>query len=155
MFQPLNAWRFIFSLMIDWHHMPIYQPIAANMGNTIVTFFFVLSGFLITLSYRRKILNGELSSIDFILKRAAVVFPLQWFFTTLFVLCSINVYTYWAIPFHFTLTQSILPFWQINFTLNMPSWFLSSIFCCYISTPILLRFTKKKIYMCVSLFSQS
>lgn len=139
MFKAINGWRFIFSLLIIWHHMPIWRPENANFGNTIVTFFFVLSGFLLTLSYRDALLNKSISAKDFIIKRCATIFPLQWLFTILFVICSINVVTYWAIPFHLTLTQSLIPFWEIDFTLNTPSWFLSSIFACYICTPILLK----------------
>ena len=144
MFYALNAWRFIFALMIVWHHMPIAKPLNADLGNPIVTFFFVMSGFLLTHSYRDKLLDGTVSPRDFIIKRSVTIFPLQWLFTILFVICSINVVTYWAIPFHLTLTQSLMPLWEVNFTLNTPSWFLSSIFVCYLITPIIFRFTKNR-----------
>ena len=144
MFYALNGWRFIFALMIVWHHMPIEKPLNADLGNPIVTFFFVLSGFLLTLSYRDKLLDGIVSSRDFIIKRSVTIFPLQWLFMILFVACSINVVTYWATPFHLTLTQSLIPLWEVNFTLNTPSWFLSSIFVCYLLTPVIFRFTRNR-----------
>jgi peptidoglycan/LPS O-acetylase OafA/YrhL len=144
MFYALNGWRFIFALMIVWHHMLIAKPLNADLGDPIVTFFFVLSGFLLTLSYRDKLLGGTVSSRDFIIKRSVTVFPLQWLFTILFAICSINVVTYWALPFHLTLTQSLVPLWEIDFTLNTPSWFLSSIFVCYLLTPFIFLFTKKR-----------
>ncbi len=99
---------------------------------------------MITLSYRDALLNKTISVKDFIVKRCATAFPLQWLFTLLFVICSINVVSYWAIPFHLTLTQSLIPFWEIDFTLNTPSWFLSSIFICYLLTPPLLGKIKKR-----------
>ena len=144
MFYALNGWRFIFALMIVWHHMLVAKPLNADFGNPIVTFFFVLSGFLLTLSYRDKLLDGRVSSRDFIIKRSVTIFPLQWLFTILFVICSINVKTYWAIPFHLTLTQSLIPLREVNFTLNTPSWFLSSIFVCYLLTPVIFIFTRNR-----------
>ena len=90
MFNAINGWRFIFSLLIIWHHMPIWRPENANFGNTIVTFFFVLSGFLLTLSYRDALLNKSISAKDFIIKRCATIFPLQCLFTILFVICFIT-----------------------------------------------------------------
>lgn len=144
MFYALNGWRFIFALMIVWYHALIAKPLNADLGNPIVTFFFVLSGFLLTLSYRDKLLDGRVSSRDFIIKRSVTIFPLQWLFTILFVICSINVVTYWAIPFHLTLTQSLIPLWEVNFTLNTPAWFLSSIFVCYLLTPVIFIFTRNR-----------
>lgn len=144
MFCALNGWRFVFSILIILHHMPIIKPYNANFGNPVVTFFFVLSGFLLTTRYRDKLLNGEFTSFKFISKRVIAIFPLQWLFTALFLMFSINVVTYNAVPFHLTLTQSLVPFWEINFTLNTPSWFLSSIFVCYLVTPLIIKITKRQ-----------
>ena len=148
-FTAVNGWRFIFSLLIVWHHMPVWKPVDADFGNAIVTFFFVLSGFLITHSYRELLLNNIVGAKEFIIKRCATIFPLQWLFTILFVVFSINVVSYWAVPFHLTLTQSLSPFWKINFTLNTPSWFLSSIFVCYLFTPLLLRIRNRQYFMVI------
>lgn len=144
MFTALNGWRFILSLMIVWHHMPIWKPENSDFGNPIVTFFFILSGFLITLSYKDSISSKRISIKDFIVKRCATIFPIQWLFTLLFVCFSINIVSYWAIPFHMTLTQSLIPLWEINYTLNTPSWFLSSLFVCYMITPLLFRLQVNK-----------
>lgn len=154
MYRALNGWRFIFALMIVWHHMPVAKPHGADFGNPIVTFFFVLSGFLLTLAYREKILCGIVCPKEFVIKRSATIFPLQWLFTLLFLLFSINVVTYWAVPFHLTLTHSLIPFWEIDFTLNTPSWFLSSLFICYLLTPFMFRFTKRRyVYVSILLIS--
>lgn len=151
-FTAINGWRFICALLILWHHMPVWKPVGAAFGNPIVTFFFVLSGFLITHSYRDLLLNKIVGTKEFIIKRCATIFPLQWLFTILFVVFSINVVSYWAVPFHLTLTQSLLPFWEIDFTLNTPSWFLSSIFVCYLLTPLLLRIRDRKCFMLIFIF---
>ena len=159
-FRALNGWRFIFSLLIIVHHFPESwrEPFKNyDFGNTTVLFFFILSGFLLTRGYYEKLLMGKIKYKDFIVKRISTIFPLQWLLTLLFVLFSIDVVTYWAIPFNLTLTQSLVPFWEINFTMNTPAWFLSSIFICYLLTPFVLRvFAKKRfnflvIYLCVVL----
>lgn len=146
-FHALNGWRFIFSLLIVVFHMPeTWKQVIKHyeFGNTIVLFFFILSGFLLTLGYKDKIVNGEIKYKYFVAKRVATIFPLQWLMTLLFALFGVNLITYWAIPFHLTLTQSLNPFWYINFSLNVPTWFLSSIFICYLLTPLVLKIFAKK-----------
>jgi peptidoglycan/LPS O-acetylase OafA/YrhL len=146
-FYALNGWRFILSLLIVLYHTPAEwrSSIADwNFGNIIVLFFFVLSGFLLTLGYKDKIQNGTVGYKDFVIKRALTVFPIQILMTLLFVIFGINVVTYWAVPFHLTLTQSLIPLWEVNFTLNTGSWFLSSIFICYLLLPPVLMFARNR-----------
>lgn len=137
-YRSIDAIRGIFALLIVWHHLCPIMDIPYNMdfGNTIVLFFFVLSGFHITITWKDKIQNN---SKEFIIKRCSKIFPIQWFITLLFVVCGINMVSIWAIPFHLTLTQSLIPSWKINFTINTPSWFLSSLFICYLITPLILK----------------
>lgn len=152
-----DSLRGIFALLIVWHHLAslLNIPYSSDFGNTIVLFFFVLSGYGISLSWKNKI---EGSAKAFLIKRCVKIFPIQWLTLILFVLFSINVVTYWAIPFHLTLTQSMVPFWQINYSLNVPSWFLSSLFFCYICTPVLLKYAKNHrtnfviLYVCAVAF---
>ena len=59
------------------------------------------------------------------------------------VVCGLNMVSIWAVPFHLTLTQSLIPFWEINFTINTPSWFLSSLFICYLFVPNILNFVNE------------
>ena len=146
-FRALNGWRFIFSLLIIVHHLPeSWRGSFKNydFGNTIVLFFFILSGFLLTRGYYEKLLHGKIKYKDFIVKRISTIFPLQWLMTLLFVFLGINIFSYWAIPFNLTLTQSLVPFWEINFTMNTPAWFLSSIFICYLLVPFIFRFLANK-----------
>ena len=96
-------------------------------------------------------LNDTITYKEFVIKRVATIFPLQWLFTILFVCCSIGIVTYWAVPFHLSLTQSLIPLWEVNFTINTPSWFLSSIFICYLLTPPVLKMTRER-YVYVILF---
>lgn len=144
-YKPINSLRGIFALMIVCHHLlpEVGINYGADFGNSIVLFFFVLSGFHISITWKDKMVASDAPK-TFLIKRCSRIFPLQWLMTLLFVCFNINVVTPWAIPFHLTLTQSIIPFWKINFTINTPSWFLSSIFFCYLVTPLMLRFAKKQ-----------
>ena len=137
--RPLDSLRGICVLLIVWHHFPHQEmgiTYTYDFGNTIVLFFFVLSGYGISLTWKNKI---ESSFKKFYIKLFAKIFPIQWLTVCLFVLFGINVVSLWAIPFHLTLTQSAMVQWQINFSLNTPSWFLSSLFFCYLCTPFLLK----------------
>ena len=141
-YRAIDAIRGIFALLIVWHHlcpiMGIYYTM--DLGNTIVLFFFVLSGFHITITWKDKI-QGHCK--DFIIKRCSKIFPIQWLTTLLCVVCGLNMVSIWAVPFHLTLTQSLIPFWEINFTINTPSWFLSSLFICYLFVPNILNFVNE------------
>lgn len=141
-YRSIDAIRGIFALLIVWHHLCPIMGISYNMdfGNTIVLFFFILSGFHISITWKDKI-QGHCK--DFIIKRCSKIFPIQWLMTWLFVICGINIVSIWAIPFHLTLMQSLMPFWEINFTINTPSWFLSSLFVCYLIIPLILNIVNR------------
>lgn len=140
--RPTDGLRGIFALLIVWHHLaPMYGiPYDFSFGNTVVLFFFVLSGFGITLSWKDRI-SG--SAKRFMAERCVKIFPLQWLTVLLCLVFGISVVTMWAVPFHLTLTQSFVPKWQIFFSMNTPSWFLSSLFVCYLCTPLLLGFARR------------
>lgn len=140
--RPTDSLRGLFALLIVWHHLAPMRgiPYPYDFGNSIVLFFFVLSGFGITLSWQDRI-NGK--SREFLIGRCVKIFPIQWFTVVLFVLLGINLVSWWAVPFHLTLMHSFVPLWEINFTLNTPSWFLSSLFFCYLCTPSILRYASK------------
>lgn len=46
-------------------------------GNLSVTFFFIVSGFLLSYSYGDRIVNGAVTSDKFFIKRVAKVYPLH------------------------------------------------------------------------------
>lgn len=73
----LNTLRFIFMVMIFFHHMnnaTMFPP----GGAIAVTFFFVLSGFVMTVGYRDKILQPGFSYKTYIIKRMTKFYPLHW-----------------------------------------------------------------------------
>lgn len=139
-YKAIDALRGISALLIIFHHL---LPMAGyqynwDFGNTIVLFFFVLSGFHLTLGWKDKIEKPG-ACRKFLIKRCSKIFPIQWGVLALYLILGINIVSWWAVPFHFLLIQSIVPFWEINFSLYTPSWFLSAIFICYLFTPFLLK----------------
>lgn len=129
------------AIMIFFHHFLPDSGVNynVNLGEVAVLFFFVLSGFLMAMSYGNKVEESTFSYRSFVVKRLSKIFPLQWIMTIVFVILGINVVSYWAIPFHLTLTHSFIPLWQIDLTLNAVSWFLSTIAFCYLACPFLLK----------------
>ena len=140
-FQSFQFLRGAAAIMIFFHHFLPDSGVNynVNLGEVGVLFFFVLSGFLMAMSYGNKVEESTFSYRSFVVKRLSKIFPLQWIMTIVFVILGVNVVSYWAIPFHLTLTQSFIPLWQIDFTLNTVSWFLSTITFCYLVCPFLLK----------------
>lgn len=93
-----------------------------NLGNFGVTFFFVLSGFVLTWSQR----PGE-TYLSFLTRRAARLFPTHWvtylIAVTLVGVGSVNFITLLANAF---LLHSWVPRADTYFSVNFPSWSIST-----------------------------
>lgn len=134
--RSIISLRGIMALLIVWHHLCPFNY-HYDFGNTVVLFFFMLSGFGITISYKDKVQEASIFK-TFIHKRISKLFPIQW----LAVLATIILIYPWVpwklLPFDLTLTQSWIPV-DISMDINKGAWFLSSIFFCYIVSIPLLR----------------
>lgn len=133
----------------------MYQDVLSH-GYIGVSFFFILSGFILTHVYQSKIDGNKKENKKFYMARFARVYPLH--LATFFI----------AIPLMFwgqeinskglllalsnaTLTQSYLPIKELYFSFNGPSWSI----CCevffYLCFPFLLHFfaslNKMKYYL--------
>ncbi len=135
----LTALRGLFAVMIFLHHFLPSRGVALgiDMGSLAVLFFFVLSGYSLTLSYKRRINETSFSYRKYLVHRGSKIYPIQWL--TLALALYYDGGPWAAVPFHFTLTQSFVLSWKINWTLNTPSWFLSSLLFSYLVFPLLLR----------------
>ena len=146
MIKSLQSIRFIFALMIFIHHF--YQPQIEQFGTFPVTFFFVLSGFMLTMGYSEKILKGEISYFSFIRKRIIRIFPLNWVALILALFVPIdwnmNINYYIAHIPSALLLQSWVPLSSIYFSGNAVAWFLSDIFFFYLAFPYILRLLSSK-----------
>ena len=78
MIQSLQSLRFIIILLIFLHHFGVNGKGLFEAGGPAgVTFFFILSGFVMSLGYSNKIESENFDYREFILKRIAKIYPLH------------------------------------------------------------------------------
>lgn len=125
---------------------PVLRSIYENFfyeGYIGVTFFFILSGFILSFSYTNRIKSNEISVVDYMISRFARIYPLH-ILTLLFALPLVLYAVYknngsllTLIPNIF-LVQSFIPSTEFFFSGNAPSWSLSNEMFFYLLFPFLL-----------------
>lgn len=151
MINTLTSLRLIFALMVFGAHCYVvddfFNAHFFKEGFVGVSFFFVLSGFIIAYNYQEKLQTGKVSRRTFWVARIARVYPLHWL--TLFIAVILDNYVTasgsdWLRHFiaSFTLTNAYIPRADYFFSFNSPSWSL----CCeqlfYICFPFLVPLAK-------------
>lgn len=147
MIPPLTSIRLIFILIIFLFHCHI--PYSQNMGCFGVSFFFILSGFVLSLSYKEKILKG-ISYKDFYKKRISRIYPIHILVLSLYVILSIITnetitnFINWLFKLilNLLLLQSYIPISTVYFSFN-GAWFLSTIILSYILFPYATKIVHK------------
>ena len=149
MIDTLTSLRFIFAIMVFSAHCYVidsfFNTHFFKEGFVGVSFFFVLSGFIIAYNYQKKLSESKISKRTFWVARIARVYPLHWL--TLLVAAVLGNYvvasgtTDWLKHFFasLTLTNGYIPQADYFFSFNSPSWSL----CCeqlfYFCFPFLYR----------------
>ncbi|MEN8899006.1 MAG: acyltransferase [Nonlabens sp.] len=169
--KPLTSLRFLFALMVFVSHLDflktsstswlrsIYKDVLSH-GYIGVSFFFILSGFILTHVYESKLNGTKNKKKNFFIARLARIYPLH---VATFII---------AIPLMFwgqeingkglllglsniSLTQSYLPIKELYFSFNGPSWSICCEVLFYLCFPFLLslfkRLEKGKYYFTVLL----
>ena len=152
MINTLTSWRLIFAFMVFGAHCYVIDDIFSTHffkeGFVGVSFFFVLSGFIIAYNYQKKLQEKEITRRRFWVARIARVYPLHWL--TLFIAAILGDYVVasggldWCRHFlaSLTLTHAYIPEADYYFSFNSPSWSL----CCeqlfYICFPFLVPLTR-------------
>lgn len=142
--RPLTSLRMIAALLVFIHHfggIP-YETIVGNVfqaiqveGHIGVTVFFVLSGFLITLRYYADIENKRFSVKDYLIKRAARIYPL--YYTILILVLLFNNLPAFTLErvVNWTLTQGF--FHNLKFSGIPTAWSLTVEECFYFLAPLI------------------
>ncbi len=137
MIKTLTSWRGIFALCIVCFHFAMHE--FDQMAYAGVTFFFMLSGFLVTFHHKHIA-----SAKQFYRRRMWRIFPLHWLALTLMIILDLAImhkfHYQWDLPLHVVLLQSWVPSEQVFYNYSIHSWFLSSLLACVIFTPLLLKF---------------
>jgi peptidoglycan/LPS O-acetylase OafA/YrhL len=148
--HPLTSLRFVAAMMIVIHHAHNYfsWPWISYAPSTLVhgvSFFFVLSGFILTHVYTSKPFPGY---GRFLQARFARLWPVHVFAIVMLVMyIQPDSITFDGpgifdkrvqLLFNLSLTHAIFPFWSFPFSWNAVSWSISTEVFFYLVFPILL-----------------
>ena len=168
MILPLETFRGILALIIVLHHLKIETFIQKSKivlnGGLAVDFFFVLSGFVISLNYINKIKSKD-DLFNFQKKRFLRLYPLH--ILTLFVFILIELIKIF-VNNNTSLESTYLPFSGFNnyyslianffllhgwygWSFNLPSWSISTEFYTYLIFGMLTLSFNKKLYFFILL----
>jgi len=139
----LTSLRFFAALGVFLSHLAFlkeseYSYLFVDKGYIGVTFFFILSGFILSYSYS-NVKNITLKS--FYIARFARIYPLH--FITLIISLPFVIYGGWksilaTLPNIF-LMQSFIPIKRVYFGANGPSWSISTEMFFYVLFPFIIR----------------
>ena len=134
----LTSLRFFAALAVVFSHLGFLRsvdnpvkPIADTFfheGYSGVSFFFVLSGFILCYTYQKLIAEKTISSKKYILLRLSRIYPLHFLTALPFILYLLYKQTpdyIQSIALNTTLLQSWIPISKYYFSLNAVSWSLS------------------------------
>ena len=170
MIKPLTSLRFFFALLVFCSHLPSSPEVELGMalffknltsrGGVGVSFFFVLSGFVISYAYFGKIKKTK-QIIRFYWNRIVRIWPMH--LITLALSIPLVIYQYGTLPkkagvMNLLLLQSASTSKSIYFSYNAPSWSISTEMAFYFLTPLIFLFlsqilkpSKRSIYVKISL----
>lgn len=156
--KPLTSLRFVFALMVFCSHLTFLQESTSTTSNWIynhifyegyigVSFFFVLSGFILCYVYQEKFLNKTVTSKQFYLARLARIYPLH--VVTLIIAIPLE---FWGNPVEWSriatgflqlgMVHSLVPVEDVYFSYNGPSWSIATEAFFYVFFPAIIYFVK-------------
>lgn len=164
MLEPLTSFRFVAALMVFAQHAVVFGGAlkAYQLGFAGVSFFFVLSGFILTYVYLEKFRAGGAQRRHTIKKfyaaRIAKLYPVQ--FLMFLAAIPFGIYSFLQVfPAHtvpkligtfflqLTMTQSYFPNYDVAGTFDGPAWSISTEFFFYLIFPalifLLIKYRKK------------
>ena len=160
MIKPLTSLRFLFAFMVVASHLSFLNKSESNVLRQIydsvfhegyigVSFFFILSGFILAYNYQDGIQKNQKSKRTFYQARFARIFPLHILTLIISIPLTYSVFikdkSLWfsqALT-NLTLTQSYIPIKSIYFSFNAPSWSISNEMFFYLVFPFLILLIPK------------
>lgn len=141
MLNVLNFLRFVFALLIFTHHKNVTQNIFLDaLGPCGVSFFMILSGFVMAMGYLEKSKKTNFDYKKFYAKRVIRLYPLHFLcLLGYLVLNKFSGINKRSLICNFLLMQSWIPIKGIYFGGNAVSWCLSDLMFCYFVFPIVVR----------------
>lgn len=114
-------------------------------GECGVSFFFMLSGFVLSHAHGKEVTDNRFRHKRFIARQLFKIYPLHIATLIGIILIGIKAGNYpdiGNIALNITLLQSWIPIPEIHFGFNSVSWFLSDMMFFYIMFPVLLKYIK-------------
>jgi peptidoglycan/LPS O-acetylase OafA/YrhL len=145
--DALTSVRALFALMVLYHHFVGYHALtmpdwAVNVGNIAVSWFFVLSGFI--LAYNFPLLRGGEATFKYVVSRFWRLFPVH----ALVILASVVLFSDSrlalirahpaALPASLTLTHAWPAIPAASQVFNVPAWSISVEWFFYLLFPLLI-----------------
>ncbi|MCP3944636.1 MAG: acyltransferase [Desulfobacteraceae bacterium] len=142
--QALSLFRFIAAVIIITFHFGKKANLISGLPNLftagpqMVTFFFTLSGFVLTLAYY----NRSFTKKQFWTKRLKRIYPLYFLALAIVVLIDYYKGSFQPVPIflHLAFLQSWIPSFPLS--LNGPAWFVSDLMFFYLIFPFILKKVK-------------
>lgn len=143
--EALTSLRFFAAFVVVSFHYGLATslvhaaPGIFTAGSEMVTLFFVLSGFVLTLAYAGK---GNFSKTDYFVNRLARIAPAYYLALGLLLLFSLNRGLSNIDPIALLLSLTFLQSWVPTYahTLNIPAWSLSVEMAFYLFFPFILQY---------------
>lgn len=157
MIKPLTSLRFFFAFMVFCCHSNLLEKsdneLVRNLyldvlleGYIGVSFFFILSGFILSYSYQEKLIDGRRKLLDFFVGRIARIYPLHLVcaivavpITVFYQLDQGAVNLILKFLANVTLVHSFVPVESVYMSYNAPDWSISNEMFFYLAFPFLLK----------------
>jgi peptidoglycan/LPS O-acetylase OafA/YrhL len=118
--------RFIAAIFVVFYHYSPVRNVLIDNGDEAVSFFFLLSGFILVIAYKNEIFEDNPSIISFYVKRIARIYPL--YFLALFLTLGYHFFVHHEhthlqqkLPFEILMVQT----WFYPGSINYPAWSIS------------------------------
>lgn len=151
--KPLTSLRFIFAIMVFMSHLKFnsvgssstFNWLYANIfteGYLGVSFFFILSGFVLSYSYKEKLDQKEVSKRGFYIARFARIYPLHLLTFIIAIPLTFKEFgeniVQWVLTaaLNIGLLQSFIPVYDYYFSFNLPTWSISNEMFFYLLFPL-------------------
>ena len=140
MIKSVQALRFVFIMLVVFSHF--YGKVFDFGGECGVSFFFMLSGFIISYAYATKVEKGTFQHKRFLVRQLLKFYPLHVLTFIIMVVLDARLghfFSWDKLLANLLLLQSWVPSDEFYFVANGLSWFLSDLVFFYLMFPVVLR----------------
>lgn len=142
MIKPLSSLRFFFAILVFMVHIGMFKVAIGH------AFFIVLSGFILTIVYEKRLLSCAITPAKFFTKRFIRIYPLH--LLTLLLAIPVSLYAFGnmfsgfvTLGFNLFFLQTLVPDKSFYFSFNGVSWNAADLMIFYAIFPFLIIWLSK------------